>query len=148
MLQRGGPAAGRVLGAVQSASSAGPGRGRGAREAPAGLRGLLRAAPWPCPFPATRPASRGRRRLCGSAGKGLGTTVPLCPPHCRSPRPAARPWRPGCPCAPSRARAAEAAPPRPSPAGILSHAWTTGRGSLTRFASSRLGVRRELRARF
>lgn len=145
MFQRGGPAAGRVLGAVQSANSAGPGRGRGAREAPAGLRGLLRAAPWPRPFPATRPASRGRRRLCGSAGKGLGTVVPLCPPHCRSPRPAARRWRPGCPCAPSRARAAEAAP-RSSPAGTLSPAWTTGRGSPTRLASSRLGVHRELRA--
>lgn len=147
MLRRGGPEAGRSLGSLQSVSSAGSGRGRSAREAPAGLRSCFRAAQWLSRCPATRPASRGRLRSCGSAGKGLGTSVPPFPPHCRSPRPAAPRWRLGCPCAPSRPRAAEEASPRPSPAGTLSPDWTTGRGWPTRTTKSRSAVRRERRAR-
>jgi hypothetical protein len=147
MLRRGGPVAGRGLRSLQSVSSAGSGRGRGAREAPAGLRSCLGAAQWLSRCPATRLASRGRLRPCGSAGKGLGTMVPPCPPHCRSPRPAAPRWRLGCPCAPSRPPAAEEAPPRPSPAGTLSLAWTTGRESRTRPAKSRSAVLRGRRAR-
>lgn len=123
----------------------GSGRGRSAREAPAGC--CLGAAQWLSRSPATRPASRGRLRSCGSAGKGLGTMVPPCPPHCRSPRSAAPRWLLGCPCVPFRPRAAEEAPPLPSPAGTLSPAWTTGHGWPTRPPKSRSAVLKERRAR-
>lgn len=111
--------------ARSGASGAGPARAGSAN----GVAGWLGGS-WPSRFPATRPISKSRRRLCGSDGRGPGALEPpLCPGSCPSRRPATPPWQPGCPSAPSRRQRTEAAAAAwPRPEGTPSPAWTPVRG--------------------